>query len=42
MPARHFSHVKDAMLAAGSADQNVNIWDMRQLQLAYRPPDEGM
>jgi len=29
---------KDAMLAAGSADQNVNIWDMRQLQLAYRLP----
>jgi len=29
---------KDAMLAAGSADQNVNIWDMRQLQLAYKLP----
>merc|ERR1711982_173294 len=29
---------KDAMIAAGSADQNVNIWDMRQLQLAYRLP----
>lgn len=29
---------KDEMLAAGSADQNVNIWDMRQLQLAYKLP----
>lgn len=29
---------KDAMCAAGSADQNVSIWDMRQLQLAYRLP----
>lgn len=29
---------KDALLAAGSADQNVNIWDMRQLQLAYKLP----
>jgi len=29
---------KDQMCAAGSADQNVNIWDMRQLQLAYRLP----
>uniref|UniRef100_A0A7S1B0Q9 Uncharacterized protein n=1 Tax=Noctiluca scintillans TaxID=2966 RepID=A0A7S1B0Q9_NOCSC len=29
---------KDAMLAAGSADQNVNIWDMRLLQLAYKLP----
>ena len=28
---------KDALLAAGSACQNVNIWDMKMLQLAYRP-----
>eukprot|EP00913_Durusdinium_trenchii_P019434 g18272.t1 len=29
---------KDALLAAGSACQNVNIWDMKMLQLAYRLP----
>jgi Prp8 binding protein len=29
---------KDQLLGAGSACQNVNIWDMRQLQLAYRLP----
>mmetsp|Transcript_9259 Transcript_9259/g.16678 ORF Transcript_9259/g.16678 Transcript_9259/m.16678 type:complete len:352 (-) Transcript_9259:129-1184(-) len=29
---------KDAMLAAGSADQNVNILDMKTLQPAYRLP----
>jgi len=32
---------KDALLSAGSADQSVNIWDMRQLQLAYRLPGHG-
>ena len=32
---------KDALLAAGSACQNVNIWDMKMLQLAYRCGPQG-